>query len=319
MTVIDSLVRGAAFAPAHITGFFEIHDTHKDPARRGSRGAGLNLEMGATTYVEVQPAEKQGITVFINRERSDAPVSHAAVARVLQEAAAEGRIRYDRNAPKGERALAEVTVHTTLELPVSQGFGMSAAGALSAALATARALRLGRSTAVTAAHIADVEARGGLGDVVAAATGGFEVRVSPGLPPYGEVRRLIGHGEVVACVLGDPLETRAILRDRDRRQRINDHGGRSVDALLTHPNLDNFLTLSQRFADDTGLAAPAMQDALEDARDHGLASMIMLGNSVFAMGEPDGLERVLGNHGTVYRSSIDERGARFLDVEVQST
>ncbi len=317
MPTIDSLRRGAATAPAHITGFFEIHDTHRDVGRRGSRGAGINLDVGATTYVEISPADHQEIEVRVNGEVDKAPVTRAEIRNVLQEALVEGRVAYDREAPPGERAAARVVAHTTLDLPVSQGFGMSGAGALSAALACTRALGLARGVGVRAAHAADVEGRGGLGDVAAQSTGGFEVRVTPGLPPYGEVRSLVAYGEVVMCVLGEPLETRAILGDAAKRKRVNARGGRAVDALLKNPNLDNFLTLSRDFAESTGLMSPEVEDAVSATRSHGLASMAMLGNSVFAIGFADELERVLRPYGDVYRAEIDDRGARYLDVEIR--
>ncbi len=43
---------GAAFAPAHITGFFVICP-HENPAMAGSLGCGITLEAGITTRVEI--------------------------------------------------------------------------------------------------------------------------------------------------------------------------------------------------------------------------------------------------------------------------
>ena len=41
-----------AYAPGHITGFFQIHE-HEDPHRKGSTGCGIVLNGGVTTEVKV--------------------------------------------------------------------------------------------------------------------------------------------------------------------------------------------------------------------------------------------------------------------------
>lgn len=307
--------RAAAFSPGHVTGLFEIHDQDPDVERRGSRGAGFSLAMGAVSLVEVAPAESLRIDVALDRQQSDAPVTREAVTWLLKEAVRQGKVPLNKDAPKGQRARIHVRVTTDLQLPVSQGFGMSAAGALSASLALARCLRLGRSDALRAAHWADVTQRGGLGDVVGASVGGFEIRTAPGLPPYGSLRSFVGYGEAVLCVVGGKLETKAVLTDPLARKGVNEAGGRALADLLKEPTLPNFLSQSQRFARESGLLTAELERAMHAASPYGQASMSMLGNSLFAFGNVKKLADALAPFGEVLAVPVSEAGARLVEVE----
>ncbi len=307
--------RGAAFAPGHITGIFEIHDTEAELAKRGSRGAGFSVSEGALTYVEIEPADKMEIEIRVDNELSDAPVTRDAVIRFLKLAVRDARVPLNADAPKGSRAQIRVHVHTQLGLPVSQGFGMSAAGALSATIALAKCLRMGRSDAVLCAHEADVAQRGGLGDVMGASVGGFEIRLSPGVPPHGHTTSFLGFGQAVLCVIGGPLETRAVLSDPARRETVNKAGAAGMKRLLEEPSMDNFLDVSSKFARDSGLLTDRLADAIDACRPHGKASMSMLGNSVFAFGNVPRLVEALEPFGKVYVMPIDDGGARRAEIQ----
>lgn len=306
--------QAAAFAPGHVTGFFEIHDEHPEPERRGSRGAGFALSQGAVTHVEVAPADEMRIEIVLDKVPSEAPTTREALTTLLKAAVRDGRIPLNKDAPKGSRARIHVRAHTELQLPVSQGFGMSAAGALSASLALAKCLRFGRSDAVRAAHLAEVAERTGLGDVVGAALGGFEVRLKPGLPPWGSVQSFVGYGDAVLCVIGGELETKKVLADPAARKAVNAAGAAALDAFLKAPSLQLFLERAQQFARDSGLATPGMERAMHAARAHGHASMSMLGNSLFAFGNVPRLVDALEPFGEVTVVPVSEAGARMLET-----
>lgn len=306
--------RAAAFSPGHVTGLFEIHDAAQELERRGSRGAGFSLSRGAISVVEVAPADSLQIDVLLNGEASEAPVTRDAVTSLLKEAVRDARIPLNKDAPKGQRARIHVRVSTQLQLPVSQGFGMSAAGALSASLALAKTLRMGRSEAVRAAHNADVAQRGGLGDVVGAALGGFEIRTAPGLPPFGNITNFLGYGDAVLCVVGGELETRRILGDPKARQGVNAAGGRALAELLKSPSLATFLDQSQAFARESGLLPEELDRAMHAASPHGNASMSMLGNSLFAFGTTPRLVDALEPFGEVMVVPVSDAGARLVEV-----
>ena len=306
--------RAAAFCPGHVTGLFEIHDQNPDPLRRGSRGAGFSLAQGVVSYVEIEPADSMRIEILLDKEPQEAPVTRDAVVEVLKAAVRDLRIPLNKDAPKGERARVRVRVTSEVQLPVSQGFGMSAAGALSAALALAKTLRMGRSEAVRAAHVADVQNRSGLGDVMGASVGGFEIRTAPGLPPYGSVTGFVGYGDAVLCVVGGKLLTKSVLSDAQKRQQVSEAGARALADLLKAPTLDAFLEQSQRFARESGLLTEELERAIHAASPHGRASMSMLGNSLFAFGNVPRLADALSRFGEVRVVPVSEAGARLLDV-----
>ena len=314
MTAVER-ASAAAFAPGHVTGFFEIHDQDPDPLKRGSRGAGFSLSQGAVTYVEIEPADSLDVRIAINKEETDAPVTREALITLLKEAVRDGRLPLNKDAPKGSKAKIRVRAWTDLHLPVSQGFGMSAAGALSAALALAKCLRMGRSSALAAAHAADVTQRGGLGDVVGASVGGFEIRTSPGIPPFGSTRAFVGYGDAVVCIVGGPLSTKAVLADPQRRAAINAAGSKGVAELLKAPTLDNFLAHSQAFAREAQLLTPELERAIEAARPHGKASMSMLGHSLFAFGNVPRLVDALEPFGETRVVPVSEAPARLVEVQ----
>jgi pantoate kinase len=306
--------RAAAFAPGHVTGLFSIHDEAPELEKRGSRGAGFSLARGVASFVTVEPAAAMEIEIALNKETQDAPVTREAITNLLRSAVKDARIPLNKDAPKGSKARIRVTVQSDVQLPVSQGFGMSAAGALSAAMALAKCLRMGRSDALRAAHAADVQTRGGLGDVIGASVGGFEIRTAPGLPPYGAIMRFVGYGDCVLCVVGEKLETKSVLSDAAKRASVNAAGERALAALLKGPTLDAFLAQSQQFARESGLLSPEMERAMHAARPHGAASMSMLGNSLFAFGNTRRLADALAPFGEVTTCAVDEAGARLVDV-----
>jgi pantoate kinase len=93
------------------------------------------------------------------------------------------------------------------ELPSSQGFGLSAAGAIGCALAIQRALSvdegLARSRAIHIAHRVERRLSGGLGDVAALHAGGVELRLEPGCPQLPD--GLGGPGAVLSWYAEIPL------------------------------------------------------------------------------------------------------------------
>jgi len=52
-------MKAIAFAPAHISGFFEPVYHKEDFARSGSRGAGMSVSLGAISEVFIEPSNKQ--------------------------------------------------------------------------------------------------------------------------------------------------------------------------------------------------------------------------------------------------------------------
>jgi len=287
-------MKGIAFAPGHISAFFEpIYSTHI-PDRSGSCGAGITISLGAISQVTIEPAVQQTIAVQINGKPSPAPVTKLAV-----------------NFLAGETPL-EITVNTLMDLPVSQGFGMSAAGALSSALALADLLNLPRENAIKAAHYAEVQSHTGLSDVIASSFGGIEIRRKAGLPPWGMLEHIPGKYDIVLCVVGKKIETKKILTDIAKLHEIASYGRYCTKKLLQKPTVEQLFSLAWEFTQKTDLADKFVLDAIKAVNRYGMASMCMLGNSIFAVGDTPMLCTILSSFGKIFCCTVDEKGARVL-------
>ena len=288
-------MKAIAFVPGHISAFFEPVYFGQNMERTGSRGAGMNITLGVVSEVQIQQASQQTITVSLNGKPSVAPVTRLALNYLIGD--------------------TPITIHvdTQLDLPVSQGFGMSAGGALSATLAAANLLHLSRDTAITAAHYAEVQSRTGLGDVIASSFGGIEIRREPGLPPWGMLEHILGSYDVVICVIGKRMDTKKILSDATKLQEIAVLGRYFTKKLLENPSVERLFSLAYEFTRKSGLADEQVLAAVEAANRYGMASMCMLGNSVFACGNTPMLQKILGAFGKVWVCGIDLCGARLVE------
>ncbi len=297
----------SAFAPGHLTGFFQICDEPEDPLMKGSRGAGFSIDIGVQTKVLVEPSERDTIIVIMNGNvTGEAVVSENVVRRML--------------AMAGEPQRVEVTHE--IETPIGAGFGSSGGGALTIAMAMNEALGLGLSyvDASRVAHLAEIECKTGLGSVFAATQGGFGVLYRPGAPGIGESMKYDRSDELTAfCVHFGPISTREALSDMDLRRRINDLGGNFVDEIRGDLGPSRFMDLSREFTDYVGIATPRLKAVLDAADRAGVpCSMAMFGESLFSLVEKEEAGRVAEFYreavpGRSFRALfIDERGARLL-------
>jgi len=265
---------GKAFAPAHITGFFFIHDD-AEPLKMGSCGCGFTLEDGVCTTA--WPAGRTEIYL-------DGKPSEASTTRTVIELLA------------GQ----PVHVETELDIPIGGGLGASGAGAFSTALAINEALGLGKAynELSYAAHVAEVKNRTGLGDVAGMTLGGVVIRLRPGAPFV--LDRIPSASRDIYYINFGPISTKGVLSDAREKARINEAGRKCLRELLKAPTFEHFMKLSREFSVSTGLISERSLDAVEavEAFD-GMASMAMLGDTVFST-TPDGLS----GFGKVMKSKI---------------
>lgn len=276
-----------AWVPSHITGFFAAHQ-RDDPLQSGSIGCGLCLFLGATTIIESAP-EIQDTEIVLNGAVSGAPVSRFVVEKLARK---------------------PVRVKTELQMPFGAGFGASGAGALGCAYALNSHFDLGLTAdqAACFAHSAEVVNGTGLGDVIAQNTGGLVVRLEPGAPGIGRIDRIPVPPLPVDYVVRGPISTRDVLSDKDAMSSVNKAGEAALKDLLKRPNLRDFMQLSRRFTVQSGLASDWALDAIEAVEAAGgMASMIMLGDAVFAFGGAEALQ----SFGQVHTTTISQRGANL--------
>ena len=264
-----------AFAPGHVTGLFAPATDAADLRARGSRGAGLVLELGVHAEVTFRPGRRSRIDVRAEASRP-LPISRDAARRLAPELP------------------GHLTVRLRHDFPIGQGFGMSAAGALSTALAVAAVAGRSRSEAVAAAHAADLLGGGGLGGVAAILGGGLEFRKEPGLPPIGRIEHRSFRRPLWVGVVARPISTRRALSDPRVRARIDAQLPR-LEELLARPGSDRFLAASEAFTDRVGLASRELEHLLRGIRRRGAyAAQGMFGGSFFAVPRTERARRRVG-------------------------
>lgn len=288
-----------AFAPAHVSGLFAVHDQDPDVLKRGSRGAGWSLDLGATADVRrAEPGEETRIRS--NGSAAEAPVTRRAL---------------DLLAPR--RGLE---VDLRLDLPTGQGFGMSAAGTLAACLAACNTLGLEPEKALEATHAAEVESGTGLGDAIGSWFGCGEVRTRPGVPPLGWALRIEPPPgtRFLFCVMGRDIPTPSIIRDAAWKRKTRDLGDPAVDRILAAKRegaWEAVLAEAHNFSDALGLMPEEMRAAARGLPDGCRWGQSMLGNTMWVTGTPDELDvarRVLVKSGLLLDAGVDVNGARMV-------
>jgi len=261
---VPRAVRARAFAPGHITGIFAPVTDARDPRARGSSGAGVVLELGVIATAEFRPGGRS--TVRVSGDGSAPLPISTEVARRLR--------------PKVPGLL---TVRLEHQLPIGQGFGMSAAGACATALAVGAVAHRSRRTALEVAHLADLFGGGGLGGVASiVGGGGLEFRMTGGLPPRGIVRHQALSGHVWAGVVGGPMLSPRLLRSDRFLERVRD-ASEELGPLLRAPSDERFFSASERFTDRLDLAPPALRRTISELRRRDCwAAQAMFGRSFFA-------------------------------------
>ena len=162
-------MKGRAHVGGHVTLIFSIQDDAESLLEQGSRGAGISLDRG----VIIEATGESG--------NGGLSISGDAPGDELHRLVLEELTTLDSTFGEYDWTLSHEG-----ELPSSQGFGLSAAGAIACGLAIQRALGvdedLARSRAIHIAHRVERRLSGGLGDVAALHSGGVELRLEPGCP-----------------------------------------------------------------------------------------------------------------------------------------
>lgn len=281
--------KARAFSPAGISSFFEICDrtpdgkTITDLERIGARGGGFGFVKGVLTEVNVAESKQNMIQVFRNDQTFDEAKTTETVARAILEKVDEK---------------FTVSVKHQVEVPISAGFGSSAAGALGTAFALSNALglhmtydQLGRI-----AHVAEVKCKTGLGTVGPLLLGGCIITVEPGAPGYAFIERIpITADHLIVAGVFEPWPTKEVLMSPEKRKRVNAWGRNTVEAILAEPSLENFMRASKEFAVKTGLATERVKKLIASAEKAGAvgAAQNMVGEAVHALTAPENLENVL--------------------------
>lgn len=260
----------AAFAPAHITGFF-VPQPHPQSILAGSLGAGINLDLGITSRVWAKSGGGQLDWTDSCEPRS---VSEEVARQLLVLAA------------NWDLELAQDQV-----FPAGFGLGSSGAGALSLALAANAALGFPLSPleAAQLAHRVEVQHRTGLGTVLAQTVGGLEIRTQAGAPGLGRARSLpVADPVWVHLAVWDRIDTREALGSLENQQGLMDVGAQCLQNLHHEPDWRNFMRQSHQFTSFLNLTSEPVRrfGAILEARGH-LWAMPLFGQGLFWLSEQE--------------------------------
>jgi pantoate kinase len=297
-------MKGVAFSPAHITGFFKAElDEGQKPEFQGSLGAGFSIQTGVTTTVEIQDTDFTNYTIRVTGYKPDnTQVSEFVIKEFLKHIGGN----------------YFVSVHHDIKIPVGYGLGCSAAVALSLAYALNQAFgtSFSKEQLGQLAHNAEVICQTGLGDVLASYHGGFEIRVKGGAPGIGQIKKISTESHCAVMICFSAISTKQFLEDR--LQSINGLGGKMVDKLVQTSDIDSFHDYSIEFANYVNIVTPKMKTVIDDLRVHGIKCGIALfGETVFTL-VPKNMEKIVlrilekYHDGIIIKSKIDELGARLI-------
>ena len=243
-----------AYSPGSVTLFFQVVDSEV-PYLKGSKGVSVCIAPGALTELD-----DNGSAVFVNGKE----VSGEIQKYIAQKYGFKG------------------TIKTTTYLPISQGFGISGAIALSTSLAMAAKYKKTYYYAVKIAHEAELFAGSGLGDVASEYEGGFTYRRKAGVQPYGHVDRVHYSGKISVAVFGEKIETKSVLENEELKRRIKEAGAIVIKKFDAAPTFSNALKLARDFSFSLGLMSAELEKFLGSCPN---ATMAMLGNSAIIFGD----------------------------------
>jgi len=292
-----------AFCPAHITGFFKAELDKEDSKQLGSLGAGFSIQKGVKTTVAVRDKTKHDISDFTIKvdgfESGDMRVSEL----VLNRFSVKGKF---------------IDVTHDIDVPVGYGFGCSAAVALSLSIALNDALdcKLTKIQVAQIAHNIEIECRTGLGDVLASYHGGFEIRVKPGAPGVGQVKKIdLSEKRDVIIICFNPISTKKFLKEKI--SSINGLGGKMVKKLIESNDTEEFQDMSIKFAKYVNVVTPKMNQVINLLHKNGIkCGVALFGETVFSLVTKDEKNKVKAllkqfDDGLIITSKIDNSGARL--------
>ena len=294
-------MRGVAFCPAHITGFFKADLESESLESKGSLGAGFSIQDGVTTTVQVRKSDKKDFQLKITGYRPDNTLVSEFVIKKFLDLIDENYF---------------VDVHHDISVPVGYGLGCSAAVALSLSLALDQALgiQLSKIEIGQIAHNAEIVCKTGLGDVLAAFHGGFEIRTKSGAPGIGSVEKIDTEYNSVIMICFAPISTPEFLRDK--LSSINGLGGKMVHKLLASRDTNEFQDMSLEFAKYIKVVTPKMQQVIDELQENGIkCGVALFGETIFVLSTFELENKVLNilkkYDGVVIKSKIDGFGARL--------
>jgi len=271
---------------------------HEDVLRCGSRGAGIVIEEGVETSVEISSGS--GVAVYLNGEMTDFCVSFSVVKRL--------------GALKGKR----IVVRHVTKLPVGAGFGVSGACAIGVGMCLNEVFSLGMSMDEVGgvAHAAEVECGTGLGDVGPMLASGVELRKKEGASGYCVIDNVDTDMCDLVCFSFGGVDTNKVI-GKEGFSELNGVADDVLERLFKCPDIYNLMKCSVEFSQKAGFGSGRLLDVIRRLnRIEGcFASQTMLGESGFAFFRKDMNKKVLDELegvGCVFQTKVGYRLPELL-------
>ncbi|WP_455278216.1 pantoate kinase [[Eubacterium] cellulosolvens] len=303
-----------SFCPGGVTSFFEpykLRSTKKKLTKdliMGARGGGFTLKKGTTTWVKASRSRTNKISIFIRKK----PTENFHTTKTVTELLLKKTARKYR-----------VSINHNIDLPIGAGYGTSAAGALSTALAMNEALGLGLTFDELGfyAHVAEIRCKTGLGTVGPQMVGGCIIQREGGPPGLCKIDQIpINRSyRIVSGYIG-PISTSRILSSNTLYKIISAEGGKTMQIILSNPTLRNFLTKSEEFASNIGLMTERIRRLIKITKKNGSvgATQNMLGEAFHGIADVQRVPEILDALNSYdpmskfFSTAIDFEGARLV-------
>lgn len=228
------------------------------PLETGSLGAGLLIEPGVTAIA--RKCESQGVSLRIVIEGKDLDKVPTTITKLLKILEA-----------RTPDATGVIEVYSPL--PLSVGYAVSAGLALGVSISyslLSPARRISLEEAARIAHIAEVEAGTGLGDVIAEYSGRMlEVRLSPGAPGIGRLESYPVDADTVITLVTSQMTT-SYMHEK-YLDRIYREAGKAYSSIAENPQLDTLLEKGREFSKSIGFCNAKVASLLDELVQKGLA------------------------------------------------
>ena len=291
----------------HITLLFSIDKSPRLPRSQGSLGAGFTIQHGVVIQASLTTLEPTEVKVLAGSKpegkRTDEKIASVNLNIVDSngEAVEDSSLYLDliegcRNATL-LRPNEGIEADITIECPLSQGLGMSAAGLMAMGNIIHQLTGRGRlNQYYKIAHRIERKHGSGLGDVLGASVGGVELRLQPGAP--GWPGQAVSFNADIPVILvwedGGAKHTSDYINNPGWQRSITDAGLSCMKSLREGEWNENkwelLLDESQNFADRSGMMDETIRAQLRQTVDtilvqQGLQDLLivrmcMLGTSV---------------------------------------
>lgn len=311
----------------HITLFFTVEKEGRLLRNQGSRGVGINIQHGVRILMSVndKAGEVSDSDIMIsdfqgNPMSGSDKIYHDLISDLLY--------------AKLIDSTPSFSISINLELPTSQGFGMSAAGLIALAMAFRDYSKRGnRDQYYRICHRIERQNGSGLGDVLGIHAGGVEIRLQPGAP--GASGTSLGFKCKQPVILAwQPEESRhtsKYIDDDDWQLKITRAGHKALNNIKNgpwnHSRWNEILEQSSKFCQESGLILETERKHLLDiVRDiirsvdlqlHVRVRLCMLGISCVIL--PRTLDRLLLHEELeLLHTKFTEYGLQSIITEIDS-